>query len=56
MTLTDHSRNVPDQVLKRLSTNGGIVMVTFIPDFVSQARKIWADGLIPLLKDVTTDE
>jgi membrane dipeptidase len=54
--LTDHSRNVPDQVLKRLSTNGGVVMVTFIPDFVSQARKIWADGLIPLWKDVTTDE
>jgi microsomal dipeptidase-like Zn-dependent dipeptidase len=53
--LTDHSRNVPDQVLKRLSTNGGVVMVIFILDFVSKARKIWADGLIPLWKDVTAD-
>jgi membrane dipeptidase len=32
----DHPRNVPDQVLRRLPVNGGIVMVTFVPSFVSE--------------------
>ena len=31
----DHARNVPDQVLRRLPDNGGVVMVTFVPSFVS---------------------
>lgn len=35
--VTDHVRNVPDDVLERLPDNGGVVMVTFVPDFVSQA-------------------
>ena len=34
--LTDHVRNVPDSILARLSQNGGVVMVTFAPPFVSQ--------------------
>ncbi len=34
--LTDHVRDVPDPVLERLAGNGGIVMITFVPDFVSQ--------------------
>ena len=33
----DHVRNVPDDVLERLPENGGIVMVTFVPHFVSEA-------------------
>ncbi|HEX5914520.1 MAG TPA: dipeptidase, partial [Rubrobacter sp.] len=33
--LTDHGRNVPDSILKRLPQNGGVVMVTFVPAFVS---------------------
>ena len=32
--LTDHPRNVPDSILRRLPANGGVVMVTFVPDFV----------------------
>ena len=32
----DHPRNVPDQVLRRLPDNGGAVMVTFVPSFVSE--------------------
>lgn len=36
-SVTDHVRNVPDDVLERLPGNGGVVMVTFVPDFVSQA-------------------
>lgn len=34
--LTDHPRNVPDSVLHRLPENGGVVMVTFVPSFVSE--------------------
>lgn len=39
--VTNHPRNVPDDVLKRLPANGGIVMVTFVPAFVDQARADW---------------
>ena len=31
----DHPRNVPDDVLARLADNGGVCMVTFVPDFVN---------------------
>ena len=31
----DHPRNVPDQVLRRLPQNGGVVMVTFVPSFLT---------------------
>jgi membrane dipeptidase len=34
--ITNHPRNVPDDVLKRVATNGGVVMVTFVPGFVSE--------------------
>jgi len=33
--LVDHPRNVPDSILARLRTNGGIVMVPFVNSFVS---------------------
>ncbi|MFQ3666668.1 MAG: dipeptidase [Sphingomonadaceae bacterium] len=39
--VTNHPRNVPDDVLKRLPANGGVVMVTFVPGFISQARADW---------------
>lgn len=35
--VTDHPRNVPDDVLRRMPENGGIVMITFVPGFVSNA-------------------
>ena len=34
--VTDHPRNVPDDVLRRLPENGGVVMVTFVESFVNQ--------------------
>jgi membrane dipeptidase len=37
-----HLRNVPDSVLKRLPANGGVVMVVFLPDFVSEDVRQWA--------------
>ena len=39
--LTDHGRNVPDSILKRLPQNGGVVMVTFVPAFVSPEVAVW---------------
>ena len=33
--LHDHPRNVPDQVLRRLPQNGGVVMITFVPSFLT---------------------
>lgn len=33
--VTDHPRNVPDDVLRRMPENGGVVMVTFVPSFIS---------------------
>jgi membrane dipeptidase len=43
--LNAHPRNVPDAVLRRLTANGGIVMVNFSPDFVSEAaRGYYADA------------
>jgi membrane dipeptidase len=33
--LVDHPRNVPDSILTRVRANGGMVMVTFVPAFVS---------------------
>ncbi len=34
--LTDVPRNVPDDILRRVATNGGVVMVTFLQAYVSQ--------------------
>lgn len=30
----DHPRNVPDSILQRLPENGGVVMITFVPQFL----------------------
>ncbi|MBV8793448.1 MAG: dipeptidase [Hyphomicrobiales bacterium] len=40
-SLCDHPRNTPDDVLKRLKANGGIVMATFVPGFISQSLRDW---------------
>jgi membrane dipeptidase len=40
--VTDHPRNVPDAILKRMPANGGVVMVTFVPFFVSQTVRDYA--------------
>jgi membrane dipeptidase len=43
--LCDHPRNVPDDVLARLAGNGGLCMVTFVPEFVSPECAAWAARL-----------
>ena len=39
--LSGHQRNVPDDVLQRLKANGGVVMVTFVPSFVSEKLRLY---------------
>ncbi|HXQ77581.1 MAG TPA: dipeptidase, partial [Gemmatimonadaceae bacterium] len=38
--LVDVARNVPDSILRRVTTNGGIVMVPFVTAFVSPAVQL----------------
>ena len=32
--ISDHTRNVPDEVLKRVAKNGGVMMINFYPSFL----------------------
>jgi membrane dipeptidase len=43
--LDNHVRNVPDSMLKLVATNGGIVMATFAPDYVSEALRVYGDSI-----------
>ena len=40
--VTDVPRNVPDDVLRLLPSNGGVVMVTFVPSFLSVQASAWS--------------
>lgn len=53
--LVDHPRNVPDDVLARMPANGGLVMVTFVPAFVSQEVANWSAGMHEEFKPYGTD-
>lgn len=50
--LVDHPRNVPDDVLARMAANGGVVMVTFVPSFVSTENMRWREGLAARTKSM----
>ena len=39
--VTDHPRDVPDSVLRLMAEDGGVVMVTFVPAFVSEKVRQW---------------
>jgi membrane dipeptidase len=39
--LVDHPRDVPDDILRAVAANGGVVMVNFAPGYVSDARNRW---------------
>ena len=43
--LCDHVRNVPDDVLDLVRQRGGLVMATFIPDFLSETVRQWMGPL-----------
>ncbi len=44
-SISNHVRNVPDSILKLVTTNGGIVMVNFNPGFVSEAVRLFEDSI-----------
>src|SRR5271165_15234 len=39
--IVDHPRNVPDDILRLVAQNGGVVMVNFEPGYVSDAMNHW---------------
>ncbi|MDO9587922.1 MAG: dipeptidase [Brevundimonas sp.] len=39
--VTGHARNVPDSVLRLMPEDGGVVMITFVPGFVSETVRSW---------------
>ena len=39
--ICDHVRDVPDDILRLVTANGGIVMVNFAPGFISNEAKAW---------------
>jgi microsomal dipeptidase-like Zn-dependent dipeptidase len=39
--LADAPRNIPDDLLRAIGTNGGVVMVNFYPSFVSTKWRAW---------------
>lgn len=41
--LCDHVRNVPDDVLRLTATNGGVVMVCFLPSYVTEVDRQYAE-------------
>ena len=40
--LADHPRNVPDDILKKLAANGGVVMVNFYLGHLSEPFRLWS--------------
>ncbi|HVA20889.1 MAG TPA: dipeptidase [Candidatus Micrarchaeia archaeon] len=43
--LCDHPRNVDDRLLARLQRNGGVIMITFVAQFISPAAAAWHEDL-----------
>jgi membrane dipeptidase len=50
--LVDVPRNVPDSILRRVTTNGGIVMVPFVTGFVSPAVLLYDQSTRPVISDL----
>ena len=50
--LVDVPRNVPDSILRRVTTNGGIVMVPFVTGFVSPAVMLYEQSTRPVITDL----
>ena len=53
--LCGHPRNVPDDVLARVRDSGGIVMVTFVPGFLTEECRVWIDAWIDEFKLLTAE-
>lgn len=51
--LCDHPRNVPDDVLARVRATGGVVMVTFVPGFLTEECRVWMDDMVAVEGELT---
>ncbi|MEQ1606345.1 MAG: dipeptidase [Pyrinomonadaceae bacterium] len=49
--VNDHTRNVPDDVLKRVAKNGGVIMVNFYPSFLDARTNSEENARTAKLKD-----
>jgi membrane dipeptidase len=52
--LTDHRRNVPDSIIVRLKRNGGVMMVTFVTNFISEKRRQWDVARATRVRELAT--
>ncbi len=50
--IADHPRNVPDDVLKLMAANGGVVMVNFYPGFVVPSAAERSKLALPILREL----
>jgi membrane dipeptidase len=50
--LVDVPRNVPDSILRRVTANGGVVMVPFVVGFVSPAVLLYDQATRPAMKEL----
>lgn len=50
--LVDVPRNVPDSILRRVTVNGGMVMVPFVTGFVSPAVLLYDNSTRPVITDL----
>jgi len=44
--LRDHHRNVPDSILRRLPERGGVIMITFVPQFLTDRGEATIDDVV----------
>jgi membrane dipeptidase len=52
LALDPHPRNVPDDVLRQLPANGGVMHVSFIRDFVSPKNSAWQEQRTAALREL----
>jgi membrane dipeptidase len=53
--LCDHPRNVPDDVLRRVAGSDGLVMVTFVPGFLTEECRDWYAELLAAVEKLGPD-
>jgi membrane dipeptidase len=52
--INDHTRNVPDDVLRRVAKNGGVIMVNFYPGFLDARTNAEENARTAKLRDQIT--
>jgi membrane dipeptidase len=50
--IADHPRNVPDEVLRLMAANGGVVMVNFYPGFIVPEAAVRAKEAMALFREL----